>query len=431
VKDKRIWDVIGDHDMQSCVMNVPVTYPPDAINGIMVSGFLTPAGSPFTYPPEIQAELEGMEYAIDLTAEKGGFAKAIVGFFNAAGSEEDDQVPLDPASPDSVYSKEVSILDTQMRALLLMAEKRDWDFIMYVTRGTDVIQHFYWDRKDIILSFMRAVDGHLSRLIHELGTGNRRTNFLVVSDHGFDSAPKYSFNAGLWAYREIYGAPVKLGVLLFAKAQQVLARWASAPPFRLALTAFGGMVQKMSPVTLVPWIGIALNRHQEVDSMIEGLLRLKTPNGTRVFSKVVRREALYSGRNVGKAPDVVWLPTLDCLPTRGFGSDLLTPIQYPTPGAHWGSRDGLIMALGPDVRKGGSVSARIQDVAPTVYALLSVPLPGDIDGEVIEQVFVPDSGILENLKSGPPAIKGEGLPTSPVEDDSEVRARLRALGYIE
>jgi predicted AlkP superfamily phosphohydrolase/phosphomutase len=428
VRDKRIWDVIGDNGKCSCVVNVPVTYPPEAINGIMVGGFLTPAGSPYTHPPDLQEELENMGYAIDITAEKGGFANAIGWFFRGAQSEDGDgQVPLDPSSPDSVYSKETEILDTQIRALLLMAEKRDWDFIMYVARGTDVIQHFYWHRQDVVLSFMKAVDGHLSRLMFELEK-DRRTDFFVVSDHGFDAAPKYGFNTGLWAVRKIYAPPLRLGVSLRAKA---LARWGSIPLVRLALDAFGGMLQRISPAAIAPWIGVALNADQEVDSLIEGLLRLRTPEGTSVFSAVERREMLYSGRNLERAPDLVWLPGLECVPTGGFGPELLTPIEYPTPGAHWGSRDGLVMAIGPDVKKGGCPSARIQDVAPTVYALLSVPIPEDLDGEVIGQIFPQGSSLLRSIRAGPPATKEDTSSRSKVEDDSEVRARLRALGYVE
>ena len=54
-KSKEIWDYI---DGNSIVINLPLSYPPKKINGIMVSGMYTPSKtSNFCYPSEFQAEL--------------------------------------------------------------------------------------------------------------------------------------------------------------------------------------------------------------------------------------------------------------------------------------------------------------------------------------------------------------------------------------
>ena len=40
------------------VVNVPITYPPRAVNGVMVSGLDTPSTkTAFTYPPEVKDEI--------------------------------------------------------------------------------------------------------------------------------------------------------------------------------------------------------------------------------------------------------------------------------------------------------------------------------------------------------------------------------------
>ena len=45
LRDSRaIWDLLGDAGIRSLVTNVPCTYPPEEIDGVMISDFLTPAG---------------------------------------------------------------------------------------------------------------------------------------------------------------------------------------------------------------------------------------------------------------------------------------------------------------------------------------------------------------------------------------------------
>src|ERR1700736_5916792 len=48
---KAIWNILSEYGKQVLVVNVPATYPPETINGYMVSGYLTPGeDTDFTYP---------------------------------------------------------------------------------------------------------------------------------------------------------------------------------------------------------------------------------------------------------------------------------------------------------------------------------------------------------------------------------------------
>src|SRR5947209_11580648 len=56
--EKAIWNILSDYGKQVLVINVPATYPPETVNGIMVSGYLTPSTDvDFTYPPSFKQEL--------------------------------------------------------------------------------------------------------------------------------------------------------------------------------------------------------------------------------------------------------------------------------------------------------------------------------------------------------------------------------------
>src|SRR5213080_5208270 len=67
--EKAIWNILSEYGKQVLVINVPATYPPETVNGIMVSGYLTPSADvDFTYPTTFKEELFRVvpDYIIDL-----------------------------------------------------------------------------------------------------------------------------------------------------------------------------------------------------------------------------------------------------------------------------------------------------------------------------------------------------------------------------
>ena len=111
---------------------------------------------------------------------------------------------------------------------------------------------------------------------------------------------------------------------------------------------------------------------------------------------------------------------------------------------------GLFVAAGPNVRSAG-VQGRLEDVTPTVLALLGVPVPDDLDGRVLD--FVKDlrpemveagrgGGGARATASGAAApgdgeaqagagADGRDPATGYTEEEEEaVRRRLEDLGYL-
>ncbi len=63
-----LWHHLGRGGLGVGVLNFPVTYPPDPVNGFLVSGMLAPRGRTFTHPPALGDELLAAVpgYRIDL-----------------------------------------------------------------------------------------------------------------------------------------------------------------------------------------------------------------------------------------------------------------------------------------------------------------------------------------------------------------------------
>lgn len=107
------------------------------------------------------------------------------------------------------------------------------------------------------------------------------------------------------------------------------------------------------------------------------------------------------------------------------------------PGVMAHKADGILFAMGPNVKKGGNVSgATVLDITPTVLAFFGLPTAQDMDGRPMEDVLtvpvmkkVAKETRLSTYETARPKGGTEEPLRSPVDD--ELRERLRSLGYIQ
>lgn len=113
-----------------------------------------------------------------------------------------------------------------------------------------------------------------------------------------------------------------------------------------------------------------------------------------------------------------------------FGVDV--PEYLHLSGAH--RIDGVLIASGPGIRPGSTIKgATIYDIAPTLLHALNLPIPKDMDGRVLTDLFVdsiakrPDAQIDTYDSPDQAATPEEQLPD---DVDDQVLEHLRSLGYI-
>jgi predicted AlkP superfamily phosphohydrolase/phosphomutase len=66
LKGDTLWEILSRRGKRVVVMNVPVSYPPRPVNGVLVSCFLTPDLSKGVYPPSLYPTLKEMGYRLDM-----------------------------------------------------------------------------------------------------------------------------------------------------------------------------------------------------------------------------------------------------------------------------------------------------------------------------------------------------------------------------
>jgi len=77
--------------------------------------------------------------------------------------------------------------------------------------------------------------------------------------------------------------------------------------------------------------------------------------------------------------------------------------------------------------------ARLIDLAPTLLHLLGVPVPEDMDGNVLESAFQPDFLATYPIRAGAASgTSGSDRASGYTDEESaKVEERLQALGYLE
>jgi predicted AlkP superfamily phosphohydrolase/phosphomutase len=152
---QAIWDILSSYDRQVAVVNVPCTYPPDEVNGVMVSGFSAPGlDSSFTYPRAFRDELLKVipDYQIDFVRHD-----------QSETFTEEELLRL----VQNMTDRRVELLDLIMR-------REAWDFIFFTFVGPDRLQHELLDqiiegKSPELIDYYRRLDSILGRVMNWIG----------------------------------------------------------------------------------------------------------------------------------------------------------------------------------------------------------------------------------------------------------------------
>jgi predicted AlkP superfamily phosphohydrolase/phosphomutase len=154
--------------------------------------------------------------------------------------------------------------------------------------------------------------------------------------------------------------------------------------------------------------------------------------GNAHYARIYRKEEIYTGPQLANMPDLLCVPadlrTADAgVDFRGRG--LFVP-DLAISGTH--RVEGIFLMRGPGIGGGVQIPpVRIFDIAPTILYRLGLPIPDDMDGNVITAGIVDDDLSLGRLQyTTASASRPEREPGYSEEDEQAVRERLRDLGYL-
>jgi predicted AlkP superfamily phosphohydrolase/phosphomutase len=423
IRTDTLFDVLGASGRSSVVVNVPITYPPWKIGGILVSGMFAPSERVvFTYPPEIGPKLVSEGYEVEFSTWETWSEVASKRRLTKEEAEEELS-----RRRKAYFSRAIEIDNKNAEALLSLLKGREWDFAMVMLPGLDRIQHLLWQSNTpseedavgaafgcskYIVDAYRNLDGLVARITEAVG---RDAWTIIMSDHGFGPAPR-TFYVNRWLATEGFLTPAKkrggkLGALYergLIRTRSLLRRARTGRPLRGPdMPTFHGLLPIGSldlPGTKAyaptPYGLVNINassdqdRRQIADAMTKRLEALVDPaTGARVIIKVHSSGELYPGPFSDEASDLLLEPDPNYYVDNRVGGKEVLADSSRHPASH--KPDGVLVLSGPDVREGFELErAHLFDVFPTVLRLLGVPLPMNLDGRPLDDALIPGGRIL-------------------------------------
>jgi predicted AlkP superfamily phosphohydrolase/phosphomutase len=472
IRSPSIWRILSDRGRKVGVVNVPLTYPPEPVNGFLVGGLLTPGKqSVFTYPPGLHLELIRAlgDYPLDSEAERIFW--------------EQNKNEMDAFTHMLYCTKKIQ------EASLYLMDRLDWDFFMTVFRTVDLVQHRAWRFRipeyrqkhpaesekygGLIEMCYEILDEYLGELMEKAGEG---TSVCLMSDHGFGPI-EGRFYLNKWLMDRGYltlkaTAPViaqlmgiggdqiddprnprglpKLLTSVGRRAIRFLSpRLLSASTDRLYTSMIDWSRTKafssMSGGEEIIIVNLKGREPQGIvepgeeyeklrTQIIQDLENARDPRGERIVTKAYRREELYKGPYVDLAPDIQFV-------TRDMGilprSDLFVDSIYSEPFEHTPAlhrENGILFLRGEGIR-GTSVveEACLEDLAPSLLYMLGVPVPEEMDGKVLLDCFTDKFREANAVAfAEPEAVMKSAVAarTYSAEEEEAIRKTLQGLGYI-
>lgn len=466
--DQTLWKLLGDAGKKVGVINIPVNYPPEKVNGFLISWMDAPGvESTFTYPKDLYKKIKRDVGEYKITA--------------------DFHVTL-----DKYVTELYDLIENRATVTEYLMKEYEWDFFIMLFSATDFAQHAFWKYMDkthpdyhpeeaekyggIIQEVYERIDRKIGNFLDKLGPD---TVVIVVSDHGAGPLRKV-VNLNRWLFENGWLTPFsgkktaeqmmrdfvkksfsilkrKLPIKIKGHLRNLLPHlrnrlesyllssqinWPETKAFSLG--AYGNIwinLKGREPYGIVqPGAEYEALRSEIIDR----LLKLEDPDTMeRVVSQVYRREELYHGRYLDRAPDLIvgWKDYAYHSRQR-FGTEENTVFEshqtmplcnLEMNGFH--KLNGVLIMKGKHIKKNMEIrGAHIMDMGPTILYLMNVPIPEDMDGKVLTEVFedsFKNSHPVKYNKNHVEVQKKEEIEVYSEEDIESVRKKLHGLGYLD
>jgi predicted AlkP superfamily phosphohydrolase/phosphomutase len=478
-RGKTLWRILSEAGKKVIVIGVPCTYPPEKVNGLLVSGFDCPStNATYTYPERLTEEIEKTigEYVIDVRI-KSAFRKG---------------------NRDFLVEEIKGIEKKRFDLFFHFLERYDWDFAIAVFMATDRAQHYFWkymdpkhpsyDKKEaikygnVILDVYKQGDHLLGKILEKI---DNNVSIVVMSDHGFGPGSNKVFYPNKWLRQEglLYlkdeesqrGHLTKISRGLKKLTYSVLRKTKNAMVKNLPremketimhrLSRARGKLQSYLFFSHIDWtrtkafsdemwdaIWINLKGREpegivepEVeyekcrDEIIEKLLQLKEDNkGEYIVDKVYKREELYHGPLTYKLPDLTFTLKDFKYRIRPSGASVEdsrqgvlgeVDIEDRPSGSH--RPKGIFILRGNEFKHNAELKhIHIMDLAPTILHVMGLPIPTDMDGKFIRDAFKTEC-LPEYVESAGSSVQREDVSPYTDEESEEISKNLKQLGYME
>ncbi len=302
LRTKTILHELSEADYRVFSMNVPITYPPFSVNGIIISGFLAPDIRKATYPQGLSMFLKAKGYSIDADVEKG------------------------KKDLNAFYQELKNVLDKRFEIMHYFFERDHWHFFLSHLMETDRLHHFFWkyfeQKIEPFASLFNEFYAHLDRQLQNFFKKvPDKSAIILLSDHGF-SQLKYEVYLNRWL--------VENGYLYFKQVPPQ--NLTDMHEFSRAFSLYPGRIYvNLKGREKYGKINPGVEYEKFCNELSRNLLQIKDPHGQLVIKRVERGYKLY-----GLAPEKQSHLFIDPLKLKNIPDLVAVPFEgYDLKGNLW------------------------------------------------------------------------------------------------
>ncbi len=408
-KGHSIWDYLNKANKKIGIFNYPMLFPPYEVNGFMMSGLGSSPDDEISYPPSLKDELEQVSGKYEI-------------YINYHSKKYEN---LD------LFIRDLNkFLDKFEKWVYYLVKNKEWDFLFLVFSVTDWMQHIIWrhidDRhpmydpevspryKQEFIKFWQRIDKIVGNILNMIP---KETVIFLVSDHGFGPNDQ-TFNLARWLIMKEYMVKKREVCKLIKKYMYKIVILVAKTPIRRLISAkTRRAIGEAVKVTIadeidfekskahclghtIPFGAIYINANNEKDrekiksKLIYDLKNLSEDIGKKIKVQIYESKKIYFGEKVNLLPDIIFtINNWRCVIIEDtFDRPLFEEKPFST--RHTGSHrlDGIFLAYGPGIKKDHKIeNAKIYDIAPTILHIFGLPIPNDMDGKVLMDIFEEDS----------------------------------------
>jgi len=382
-----LWDYLSENGMKAGVINMPLTYPPKQINGFMIAGGPDAPDGNYTYPRELESRLRReFKYKVHPVVRSNWWR-----------------------SPEAI-KKVFALMENRFKVARTLAKEYKLDFLHLTIFYINSLHHDLWNDENVEQAW-ELLDRNIGALINDF----KGSNVIIMSDHGTNEIKQVFYintwlekqgylktRGSLWFPRLLY----RLGLneeRLFKVAQKLhlgsIARKVVPKKLRANIPSAIGTMELEQKEDKVVWeksralasgqgpLYLSVDDSRLKSEIIDKLEKLTNPlTGLKVAKSVYKREDIYQGEFLSKAPDII----IDQSPHTHIRGSIGNKNVFEAP-QRWraeNTTEGIFIARGPSFKEGLEVkNIAILDLAPTILHLMGVSVPADMDGRVLSGIF--------------------------------------------
>lgn len=429
----NFWNMLSHAGYRVAVINTPLTYPPQNLNGYVIAGGPDASDDHYCSPAELEKEL----------ASK----------FNYRVHSETSNNHLDMQGTAETV---LALIESRFEVAEYLMERDDLDFVQVTSFYINVLQHYFWNAEPVKKGW-KIIDKWVGRFLE------KGTNVWIMSDHG--SMPvDVTFFINRWfeekgfllLKKTLSDQMSRMGInrkrlnqladglrLRRLLKRSLPSTWTDFIPNQEGgLRGEGGLHKVAWEASVAIGLGqgpvyVLGDKHHDTDStgieaVVAELQKLTFPGSNKKIAKDVQLATdIYHGDQMEFSPDLVidYNHGVHIAGMIGKKESFSKPFQWMADN----KREGIFLACGADMGENMAISdLSILDLAPSTLHLFNVAISEEMDGKVPRDIFSENSSAAHREVTIVP--ENNLVPSSETghaENADAVTQRLRDIGYLD